>query len=229
MGQIELRLLPLAEIAGACREQTSRFLRGEESLDEFCWELIRRAIVDRDQAAWEAFFSQYRGIVLSWIRRHPSSDRLAEESDFWLNRAFERFWTALTAERFGLFPSLSALLRYLQLCVHSTLVDATRSQARERGDASPEGEGRASLADDPASSVVGELATGDLWQLISAETQSEEELQIARLCFVLGLKPREICERYPAQFPTANAVYRIKRNLLERLRRNPAIREFLEG
>src|SRR5689334_9279552 len=126
---MDLRLLPLAAIAGECREQTSRFLRGDESRDEFCWELIRRAIVDRNQQAWEAFFMQYRGIVLSWIRRHPASDRLAEEPEFWINRAFERFWIALTAERFAQFPSLASLLRYLQLCINSILVDATRSQA----------------------------------------------------------------------------------------------------
>ena len=105
----DLRLLPLADVARECREQTNRFLRGDESRDEFCWELIRRAIVDRDQRAWEAFFIQYRGIVLGWIRRHPASDQLGEEPEFWLNRAFERFWVALTAERFSLFPSLAAV------------------------------------------------------------------------------------------------------------------------
>ena len=50
---------------------------------------------------------------------------------------------------------------------------------------------------------------------------------VARLCCALGLRPREIRERYPSQFPNASAVYRIKRNLVERLRRDPEIREFL--
>jgi hypothetical protein len=225
----DLRLLPLAEIADQCRAQTSRFLHGDESQDEFCWELIRRAIVDRDQLAWAAFFAQYRGIVLSWIRRHPASDRLAEEPEFWVNRAFERFWVALTAERFRMFPSLAALLRYLQLCINSILVDATRSQAREQIAPWPEGERGAPVVEDPATGIVGEIATSALWRAVSDEAQSEEEVLIARLCFALGMKPREICERYPAVFADANAVYRSKRNFIERLRRNPAIREFLEG
>jgi DNA-directed RNA polymerase specialized sigma24 family protein len=225
----DLRLLPLRDIASECRAQTSRFLRGDESHDEFCWELIRRAIVDRDQPAWEAFFAQYRGIVLSWIRRHPASDRLAEEPEYWVNRAFERFWVALTAERFGMFPSLASLLRYLQLCINSILVDATRSQAREQVAPWPEGERGAPVVEDPATGIVGELASSDLWRVVSAEAQSDQELLIARLCFALGLKPREICERYPTIFPDANAVYRSKRNFIERLRRNPVIREMLDG
>jgi DNA-directed RNA polymerase specialized sigma24 family protein len=224
---MDLRLLPLAAIAGECREQTSRFLRGDESRDEFCWELIRRAIVDRNQQAWEAVFTQYRGIVLSWIRRHPASDRLAEEPEFWINRAFERFWIALTAERFAQFPSLASLLRYFQLCINSILVDATRSQAREQATPWPEDERRAPTAEDPATTVVGELATSELWRVVSAEAQTDEERLIARLCFALGMKPREICERYPEEFPDASAVYRSKRNFIERLRRNPEIRGLL--
>ena len=62
---------------------------------------------------------------------------------------------------------------------------------------------------------------------IAAEVQDEAERRVAYLCFVLDLKPREVQERHPELYATVDDVYRIKRNLLDRLRRNPAIRAFL--
>jgi hypothetical protein len=47
------------------------------------------------------------------------------------------------------------------------------------------------------------------------------------LSFVLDLKPGEIQERHPELFASVDDVYRIKRNVVERLRRSPQIREFL--
>ena len=41
------------------------------------------------------------------------------------------------------------------------------------------------------------------------------------------LKPAEIFQRHPHLFASVDDVYRIKRNVLERLRRNANIRAFL--
>ncbi|CAA9541297.1 MAG: hypothetical protein AVDCRST_MAG88-32, partial [uncultured Thermomicrobiales bacterium] len=48
-----------------------------------------------------------------------------------------------------------------------------------------------------------------------------------RLCLALELKPSEVHARYPDRFASVADVYRIKRNLLDRLRRSPEIRRFL--
>jgi hypothetical protein len=58
-----------------------------------------------------------------------------------------------------------------------------------------------------------------------AEVQNEAERLVAHESFALDLKPGEIFERYPLHFADTADVYRVKRNLLDRLRRNPRIRD----
>ena len=48
------------------------------------------------------------------------------------------------------------------------------------------------------------------------------------LCLALGMRPAEIHARYPERFPTAAAIYRVKRTLLDRLGRSPDVRRFLD-
>jgi len=224
---MEVTKLPLAELAGACREENARFLRHEPARDDFCFELLRRAVLERDQRAWDAVFTQYRGLVLSWIRRHSAAPPGREDDDYWLNRAFERFWGAVGPERFGSFPNLAALLRYLKLCVHSVLLDEARARGSAGTASLDEGTNDAIVAPDPAGGVVAGLAGRELWATIEAELRDDGERLVAYLGFALDLKPREIYERYPERYKDVADVYRVKRNLLDRLRRSPAVGRFL--
>ena len=220
---MDVRQAAVPELARLCREETTRYLRREPSRDDFCLELLRRAIVDRDQSAWEAIVAQYRGMVLSWQRKGYGTAMQQEDDDHWVNRTFERFWLAVGPDRFGSFPTLAALLQYLKQCSITALLDEMRQSARRRLDEQvvvPQ------ASADPEPLTLGTLAHQDLWGLIVAETQDEAERLIARESFVLALKPGEIRERHPQHFASTDEVYRIKRNLLDRLRRNPAIRRF---
>ncbi len=223
---MDMRLIPLAELAATCREETDRFLRHEPSRDDYCFEIFRRAVCDRAPQAWDAVFAQYRGMVLAWVRRHPLSIHTREDDEYWVNRTFDRFWTAVGPERFDAFPGMAALLRYLKLCAHSVLLDEARAR-RGGPEALSEQAAEAIETPDVADVAVGQLAGGDLWAVIVAEMQDEAERQVAYCCFVLDLKPREVQERHPQLYATVDDVYRIKRNLLERLRRNPKVRAFL--
>lgn len=224
---VDVGQMPLAELAGKCREETEKFLRRELSRDLYCFEIFRRAICDRDGPAWDAVFAQYRGMVLSWIRRHPISASMREDDAYWVNRTFERFWVAVGPERFGAFPGMAALLRYLKLCGHSVLLDEVRARGPAQSDALDDRVAESVATPDVADTAIGQLAGGDLWEVIVAETRDEAERRTAYLCFVLDLKPREVQERHPELYATVDDVYRIKRNLLDRLRRNPHIRAFL--
>jgi DNA-directed RNA polymerase specialized sigma24 family protein len=219
--------LPLLELARRCREETLRFLRGEDRDDAFCFEIFQRAVVSRDDDAWEAILGQYRGIVLAYVSQHTAATLLRESDDYWINRAFQRFWTAVGADRFGCFPDLPALLKYLKLCVHSVMLDEIRS--RRAASAS-------SLDDVPESTpatgnaernVVGKLAGEQLWAAIQRELQDEAEQQVVYLSFARELKPSEIADRHPTLFAGVADVYRVKRNVIERLRRSAEIRAFL--
>src|SRR5438067_4653422 len=123
-----LRQEPLSELARRCREETLRFLRAEPRDDAFCFEVFQRAVVGRQDDAWTAIVAQYRGIVLAYVGQHTAATMMHEPDDYWVNRAFQRFWSAVSADRFGQFPDLAALLKYLKLCVHSVLMDEVRGR-----------------------------------------------------------------------------------------------------
>jgi DNA-directed RNA polymerase specialized sigma24 family protein len=181
--------------------------------------LFRRAIVEGDQAAWETLYGRYRRLVGSWLRRHSASPLVGEADDYLINRTFERFWLYVKPERFDSFAGLPALLQYLKLCAHGVLMDEVRSQARRQAMHGCD------HAQPPNLDDIGEReAAHILWQAISAEVRDELERLIATLSFVQGLKPREIYKQHPEQFADVAEVYRIKRNLLDRLRRDETIR-----
>jgi hypothetical protein len=76
-------------------------------------------------------------------------------------------------------------------------------------------------------SVLGALAAEQLWAAVLRHVQDDAEREVAHLSFARDLKPAEIFDRHPQLFDSVADVYRIKRNLIERLRRSPEIRDFL--
>jgi hypothetical protein len=218
-----MRPVSIADLITACHDATTRFRRGEspagaDDASSPCFELFRRAVAERDHAAWEAVMAQYAGLVMAWVRRHPATAALPahDRDDDWVTTAFGRFWIAIGPDRFGQFTGLAALLRYLKLCVHSALVDAVRANAAAR--TVP-----LTVAQDLAAADGDSLAAADLWHAITQALPDETERFVARLSLVMGLKPAEIHERFPDRFATVADVYRIKRTLLERLRRSAAV------
>jgi hypothetical protein len=231
---MELSRTPVSELAAACRRETDRFRRGQPSSDAYCFELFRRAICERDGAAWEAVVVQYRGMVLAWVLRQGGA--VAEEADYWLNRTFDRFWSAVRPERFDMFDGLPRVLRYLQMCAASAVLDERRTQ-RATAHESLDGpdSGRAELARggagevaDVEGSAVDRLTAQELWQTVIRELPEEGERVVIYASFALGMKPAEIFERHRHLFPSVADVYRVKRNVLERLRRSAALRRFVQ-
>lgn len=224
---MELGRAAIDELVARCRDETEKFLRRESADDGFCHELFRRAIAERAHAAWDAVFAQYRGMVLAWVRRHPLAATTHEDDDYWVNRTFDRFWGAVTPERFVTFTGMAALLRYLKLCAHSVLMDEARARRAARTEPFTDAVAETSAGPDIAGAVADELAGGALWEVVAALMQDDAERRVAYSCFVLDLKPREVFARYGGEFASVDDVYRIKRNLLERLRRHPDVRAFL--
>jgi hypothetical protein len=224
---LELDRLGVAELGRRCQEETLRFLRAEAHDDAFCFELFRLAVAQRDHAAWEAIITQYRGIVLSFVSQHSASRHLRETDEFWVNRAFQRFWMALTPERFARFPDLPALLKYLKMCVHSVLMDELRARRVGALRSLEEVPPTAPADTDAEQAAVGAVSRQQLWQVIVRELNDEAERRVAFLSFARDLKPADIQQRHPELYASVADVYRVKRNLLERLRRNPEVRAFV--
>lgn len=229
-GQMTHQQMSIPDLAAACREETSRYLRRESTCDVCCCELIRRAVCERDDLAWQAVVDQYRGLLLAWLKRHPDWSSVEEQpDDHWVDSIFMRFYTAIGPERFESFGDLAKLLRYLKACAHSALEDEVRAQ-RAAAPTMPLGDGAplVSALPNPEAAIVSRLTQRDLWQVIMDAAQHEEERLVARHCLVLHLKPSEVYERHPDRFASVRDVYRVKRNLTDRLRRNPDIRQLLQ-
>lgn len=220
----------LTDLAQRCSTETERFFRGQAYDPEQCFELFRRAILKQDQRAWEAIYTQYEPLVKSWVSRHPGYPSSGEEVAYFVNRAYEKIWAALTPEKFKRFPELEGLLRYLKLCVHSVISDHNRSQKLDELIALTD---QAVSPQEEHENPVEEraLAQADrsiFWEAIQARLNDEKEQQVVYGSFVLGLKPGEILEEFSQSFADVEEIYRIKQNVLARLRRDRALEKLFE-
>jgi hypothetical protein len=162
-----------------------------------------------------------------YLRQHPSWSARGSDEDDLIARVFERFWRAIGPERFHLFADLPALLKYLKLCCHSAVLNEVRSQ-RSTTVVSIDDAPEETMASDTAeAAVIDSLATRELWAVVEAELHDDAERLVAYLSFALDLKPSEIHERHTDRFPSTADVYRIKRNVIDRLRRSASLREFI--
>jgi RNA polymerase sigma factor (sigma-70 family) len=224
-----LRLLDVDRLADECADQTARFFSRVTHDASYCYELFRRAIVGRNSYAWEKIYRQYQPLVASWVRRHSGLQAAGEEVDYFVNCAFDKMWSAIDAPKFNQFHDVADLLRYLQMCVHSVIVDHTRShQLREVNLESSV----ALPAQDLLSAegqVTDQLERHRLWQIVAGLTRDEKESIVLQSSFLYGLKPSEIYASNVDRFESMDELYRVKRNLLNRLRRNPSLQQFLDS
>jgi len=210
------------ELARCCAEETNKFLKQNVSNDRYCLELFRRAIVKRDEDAWACIYQQYAPLVLTWVTQHQSAATVLGQdgSGPLVNAAFAKFSQALTPAKMQNFDSLAAILKYLKMCVHSVVADEVRARQARQYEETLELMEHEPASDDPADDVVASISAQSLWQVIQEELNSEDERVLIYLAYVQGMKPSEISNQHRKLFPTVDDVYRIKRNVLERLRRN---------
>jgi len=217
--------LSLAGIAHRCTSETDLFFQRRAYDPRYCFELFRRAILHRDQRAWEHLYRQYEPLVTGWVRQHPAFRSTGEEASYFVNRAFEKMWLALTPDRFSRFENLKSLLRYLQMCVHSVILDIVRAKECPVVDAPIEMLADESEPNEPGveHTVMDRIQRQAFWREIEARLHSEQERRVVHGSFVLALKPSELYDQYPDTFRDVNHVYRVKENVLARLRRDSAL------
>ena len=190
------------------------------------YDMFRRAIVGRDGQAWAVIYTRYRGLMMAWARRFSTRLSVEELADDLADQAFARAWSALTPERFSQFPTLASLLAYLRTCVSSTVIDIARAQVAHERRIQPVEQEQGTSAEQH---VIDELERGELWQLVNAVARTAEERTLLLESFVHDQPPRVIQACHPELFPNIDAIYRTKRNLLERLQRNPQLQQLAVG
>lgn len=229
---LELQPLDLMDLQGLFQRmiaESARFYRGQPYDTRFSYELFRRAIVLHNGDAWTMLYTHYYPLVDGWVKRSSAFASTGESSEYFVNRAFEKFWIALTPERFMRFPDLASLLRYLQLCTNSVIVDTVRVRAWSNIVAEEEAQNSGqplTARDDDADERIDRQ---EFWQVIGALLQTPQERVIVQEAFLQGMTPRVIFDRHTALFGNINEVYNVKRNLLGRLSRSKTLRQFIEA
>ncbi len=84
------------------------------------------------------------------------------------------------------------------------------------------------MVEDFAGAIADQLAAQEAWAVVSREVQAQEERLIPAMVCVLGWSPAELQHHYPLVFPSIEDMYRRKRNVLERLRRNKKLLQLLD-
>lgn len=211
--------LPTSDLAASCREETRRRSRpaGDPSP---CLELFRRAVVEDDQAAWQALYTQYRGLLGQW----GAGSEL--ELDDLVNETFARFWQGLRGHDFDRFPSLEAVLGYLRQCARSLAIDAARR--RKQQSAVQEALRWTAAVDACAGGEepLARLCAQELRDWLRGRLRDEQERVAFFLSYELGLRPAEVCARRPDLFPAVQTVYMVKERIVVRLANDPEVRRW---
>lgn len=230
-GVLQLESLSIHELARCCSDETKKFLKRSISESSFCLELFRRAMIQHDEDAWTYLYQQYTPLVLTWILQYRSAIPLLghDAKTSLVNAAFAKFSQALTPVKMEKFDSLPAILQYLKMCVHSVIADEMRLHQERQCEEAFNAREHERVIDDPADDVISSIVTQGLWQTIQEELHDESERVLVYLAYVHGMKPREISHQHRHLFPTVDDVYRIKRNVLERLRRNRRLQMMFWG
>jgi DNA-directed RNA polymerase specialized sigma24 family protein len=210
--------MSLTALANRCMSEIENYRRKESYNDLYCLEIFHRALLQRDNDAWNLLVDRFSPMVRSWVRSHPRRDAACrhDSEENYVSKTFGRFWQAAAYNQAVRFTSLAAALSYLKTCLTGTILDTLRSYAR------------ADLSlNDPDHPIAEEPAVEDdtddgheLWNVISSLLPNAREQRLAYLLFHCGLKAREVVQFCGQEFSDVNEVYRLRRNIIERLMRN---------
>ncbi|GAC1545744.1 MAG: hypothetical protein NVS2B7_20610 [Herpetosiphon sp.] len=203
--------LSVDDLARRCAEETDKFQQRQTSDPQFCFELLRRALVDEASEALTSVFHIYEPRVRIWVYSHTRFPQTAESAEYFAAEALRSFYFALRGTQFERIPSLPQALSYLKLCVHTAILRYLRDQP-------PKASSWDDITEQPAPPDV-ELSNdiAAVWQRICQLLPHERDQLLARCTFVENMKPRQIVAAYRAQWPTEReisvALYRIRRVL----------------
>jgi len=160
-------------------------------------------------------YTQWQENVRRWFRANANCTTALRYDDeqTYIDDTFKRFWQSLQAQQIE-FSSLASILRYLRLCLNSVIIDTLRAYARKQVQPLPEPDS----SDDPG--VEDSYHESDWWPVIESILANQRERRTIYLLYHCGLKPKEIVLRCPGEFANEQEIYRLRRNGLERLKRN---------
>ena len=184
-------------------------LRGELSDEMSVLELVRHVRVHGGQAA-RAEVEQYLGkVVLVWLRCHPNREAVCnfEGKEHYVSLTFERFWQ-IVVQRQGVCETLAEVLACLHASLHGAILETLRVSSTP------------GVVSSLRSDVKDHSNSGELWDRLVALLPNRREQRLAYLLYHCGLGPLEIVRFFPQEWSDVQEIYRLRRNILERLLNN---------
>lgn len=226
--EVSIQHMAVEILAQHCAEETDLFFRRQNNNTQYCFELFRRALQEKSDEAWRYILERYTAMVTGWVIQHSSFSATGADAEDFVSQAFARIWHNITAEKFGNFSDLSSILGYLKMCVHSLIIDVTR-----RGDysnlAAWETTSSREVSADPSpeEQAIDQLERRTMWDLLQSRLHDDKERLVMQGSFVFDMKPQEILDKYRKQFSDIDEIYRVKQNVIVRLRRDAEFRKLL--
>lgn len=220
----ELRQMPLPALVAGCQKES---FEGRDQERGYCFELFRRALQAKDEAAWEAVEGQYFALVSLWCYETLSEELAAEEVDLFARAALVRFWQTLSIREETLedqFSHIGAILKYLRQCAQTVVHDHNREQRRR--ERIQRRFYRVSSSLDPRAFeniILDDIEQSQLIQKVSRwlkiYVEDERERLVFDLSYVEGLTPRHIASLHQNHFASVAEVHQVKERVMRRLRR----------
>lgn len=213
---LPLQDMSVVELADRCMDEIKHFQCGEPSNDLYGIELFSRALKQLDSWAWETVQQRFGDMMHGWLYQHPMRHiacRFDSEENY-VAQAFARFWQATAGNPRIEFTTFAAILRYLRASLNGTILDALRAYSRPREMPLPE--------PGAAEGLFGEEQddSHELWEAIQSVLPDKRQQRVAYLLFHCHLKPRQVVQFCPDEFSDVGEIYRLRRNIFERLLRN---------
>ncbi len=217
------QLLSNVRLAELCRRENELFKHEQVNDERFCLELIRRAVRRVEGADVLVYEIYHPWLERKIARRCPHEDPdtihdLAQD-------ALVRFFQYITAETLAHFDSLGQLLSYLIKCGETAIMVYYRRQERQRRIHHAFAEATAHHQPEQMEDrLAGHQLHQQLWECIRRNCGDEEDFLMAEQLWLFGQKPADIAHHFPQQFTQVADIYKRKRNLLDRIKRDAACR-----
>ena len=120
--------LAINELAQRCAENTERFRKRQSHDLSFCYELLRRALLEERSEAFTHVYRIYETQVRRWVYRHDRFSQTGESAEYFASLALAASISQCVAANSSDFAHLSQLLSYLKACVHTAIVGYLRDK-----------------------------------------------------------------------------------------------------
>lgn len=216
--------LNVLELLTGCQRR-----KADGSHEPFCFELFRRAIVERDDASWTAVYKHYYGYVRGWVRKATVPDD--DDVDDLVQDALISFWNTYKQEQFSKAKTVGHVLGYLKSCAKTAVLQRARTKSRRAQTVGMSEEIEAVLphVENVEKWVSSTLQQDEIWTLVDETCKSDQDRAIMDGIFKRGATPADIFALYPDLFADVDEVYKVKRNMWNRLRRNTNLQAMCEN